>query len=202
MVQYIPIRVSDLIRRLNRDIYLPAIQREFVWGTDRIERLFDSVTAAFPIGSFLYWRLEDSNKDQWPIYEFINDFDAEEPHNKPANMAGVTRDVTLVLDGQQRITSLYVGLKGSFRVSSTRWKKTRLYLNLLKPPIADEDDPEKLTYQFSFRETDQPDGAEPQLWYLVGRILDFPADAEDAKSDMQDRLAGMFRRPSGRTLID
>ena len=37
-MEYIPIRVSDIIRLINRDIYLPAIQREFVWGTDRIER--------------------------------------------------------------------------------------------------------------------------------------------------------------------
>ena len=56
-MEYIPVRVSDIIRQVNRDIYLPAIQRELVWDTDRIERLFDSIMADFPIGSFLYWRL-------------------------------------------------------------------------------------------------------------------------------------------------
>ena len=61
-MEYIPIRARDLIHGLNRDLYLPAIQREFVWGTERIERLFDSVMADFPIGSFLYWRLEQKNK--------------------------------------------------------------------------------------------------------------------------------------------
>ena len=34
-MEYIPIRVSDIIRQVTRDIYLPAIQREFVWGTAR-----------------------------------------------------------------------------------------------------------------------------------------------------------------------
>lgn len=58
-MEYIPVRVSDIIRQVNRDIYLPAIQREFVWGTDRIERLFDSIMADFRanLGCLLgeYW---------------------------------------------------------------------------------------------------------------------------------------------------
>ena len=114
-MEYSPVRVSDIIRQVNSDIYLPAIQREFVWGTDRIERLFDSIMDDFPIGSFLFWRLEQKNKDEWPVYEFIRDFDGESPHNQAANMAGITKDITLVLDGQQRITSLLIGLRGSYR---------------------------------------------------------------------------------------
>lgn len=189
-MEYIPVRVSDIIRQVNRDIYLPAIQRELVWDTDRIERLFDSIMADFPIGSFLYWRLDQKNKDEWPIYEFIRDFDVESPHNPPANMAGVMKDITLVLDGQQRITSLFVGLRGSYRYFYYRWRKTRLYLNLLKPPVPNEDNPEELTYGFAFRENAEPDGDKPQLWYLIGRILDFE-DAEDAKSDMKPQLAAL-----------
>lgn len=189
-MEYIPIRVSDIIRQVNRDIYLPAIQREFVWDTDRIERLFDSIMADFPIGSFLYWRLEQKNKDEWPVYEFIRDFDSESPHNQPANMAGITKDITLVLDGQQRITSLFIGLRGSYRYFYYRWKKTQLYLNLLKSPVPNDDNPEELTYGFAFREGDEPEGEKTQLWYKVGRILDFE-DAEDAKSDMKSQLAAL-----------
>lgn len=189
-MEYIPVRVSDIIRQINRDIYLPAIQREFVWDTGRIERLFDSIMADFPIGSFLYWRLDEKNKDEWPVYEFIRDFDEETPHNPPANMAGITKDITLVLDGQQRITSLFIGLRGSYRHFYYRWRKTSLHLNLLKPPVPNEDNPEELTYGFAFREGTAPTGDEPQLWYLVGRILDFH-DAEDAKSDVKRQLAGL-----------
>lgn len=189
-MEYIPIRVSDIIRQVNRDIYLPAIQRELVWGTDRIERLFDSIMADFPIGSFLFWLLEQKNKNEWPVYEFIRDFDGESPHNPPANMAGITKDIKLVLDGQQRITSLLIGLRGKYRYFYYRWRETRLYLNLLKPPVPNDDNPEELTYGFAFRENAEPNGEEPQLWYLVGRILDFE-DAEDAKSDMKSRLADL-----------
>ena len=189
-MEYIPVRVSDIIRQVNRDIYLPAIQREFVWGSDRIERLFDSIMADFPIGSFLFWRLEQKNKDEWPIYEFIRDFDGESPHNSRQNTAGITKDITLVLDGQQRITSLFIGLGGSYRYFHYRWRETRLYLNLLKPPVANEDNPEELTYGFAFRESAEPEKDKPQLWYLVGRILEFD-DAEDAKSQMKSQLAAL-----------
>lgn len=187
-MEYIPIRISDIIRQVNHDIYLPAIQREFVWDTDRIERLFDSIMADFPIGSFLFWRLEQRNKDEWPIYEFIRDFDGESPHNQPANMAGIAKDITLVLDGQQRITSLLIGLRGSYRYFYYRWRKSQLYLNLLKSSNPNDDNPEELTYGFVFRESADPERGKTELWYKVGRILDFE-DAEDAKSDMKPQLA-------------
>ena len=189
-MEYRPIRVGDLIRDLNNDIYLPAIQREFVWNTDKVERLFDSIMSDFPIGSFLFWRLEEKHKDQWPIYEFIRNFDTESPHNTPANMAGITKDISLVLDGQQRITSLYIGLKGSYRYYYYGWKKTELYLNLLRQSKPNDDNPQELIYEFSFRENDKPNKKDHQHWYKVGRILDFE-DAEDAKADMSQALANL-----------
>ncbi|MYA17441.1 MAG: DUF262 domain-containing protein [Gammaproteobacteria bacterium] len=186
-MEYIPIRVSDIVRYVNRDWYLPAIQRELVWGPDQIERLFDSIMADFPIGSFLFWKLEQKNKDEWPIYEFVREYDEEHPHNPLANMAGMQKDITLVLDGQQRITSLFLGLRGSYRYFYYRWRKTRLYLNLLKKPRPNDENPEELTYEFSFREDSSPVQDEQELWYPVGRILDFE-DAEDAKADMKQAL--------------
>lgn len=191
-MEYIPIRVSDIIRQINQDIYLPAIQREFVWDTHRIERLFDSMMSDFPIGSFLFWRLEQKNKNEWPVYEFVRDFDVSHPHNPLADMGKISKDITLVLDGQQRMTSLYIGLKGSYRVFDYRWRTFRLYLNLLKTPNPNDDDPEELTYEFAFREDDQPNQSlseqKLQLWYLVSDILDTP-DAEDAKAQMKAKLS-------------
>lgn len=187
-MEYLPVRISDLMRKINKDIYLPAIQREFVWDASRIERLFDSVMQDFPIGSFLWWKVEQENKNDWPIYQFVSDYDEENPHNDPANLNGVNKDILLVLDGQQRITSLLIGLKGTHRSFYYRWRKNILYLNLYKAPLANEENPEELTYEFAFRETANPAGSRPQLWYRVGKILDFE-DAEDAKSDIKSQIA-------------
>ena len=189
-MEYIPIRVSDIVRHVNRDWYLPAIQRELVWQTDRIQRLFDSIMSDFPIGSFLFWNLEQENKSEWPIYEFIRQYDEEQPHNVLADMNGIQNDITLVLDGQQRITSLFIGLRGSYRYFYYRWRTTKLYLNLLKTPVPNDENPEELTYEFSFRENAEPSDALEQLWYPVGHILDFN-DAEDAKADMREQLSGL-----------
>src|SRR5207249_1464481 len=89
------------------------------------------------------------------------------------------------------ITSLFVGLRGSYRHLYYRWRKSQIYLNLLKPPVPNEDNPKEQTYGFAFRESADPAGESPQVWYQVGRILDFE-DAEDAKSDMKPHLAGLI----------
>jgi uncharacterized protein with ParB-like and HNH nuclease domain len=168
--------------------FLPAIQREFVWGPNEISKLFDSIMGDYPIGTFLFWKIKEENKNQWDAYEFIRDFDAENPHNKEANVAGVNQDIYLVLDGQQRLTSLYLGLKGSYRYFYYHWYKTKLYLNILKEPKK-TDDPTELIYQFAFRENDSPNSSDPnpQYWYLVGDILNFD-DAEDAKKNIKNKL--------------
>ena len=56
--------------------------------------------------------------------------------------------------------------------------------------MPNEDNPEELTYEFSFRENDVPDSTKAELWYPVSRILDFE-DAEDAKSDMKAILLAL-----------
>ncbi len=175
------------ISELNRTIYLPAIQRAFVWDTEDIEKLFDSIMGDYPISSFLFWKVKEENKHDWIFYEFIRKFDEESPHNEEADLSGVNRDIYLVLDGQQRLMSLNIGLKGTYRYFYYRWKKTSLYLNLLKRPVKNEENPEELVYQFKFREPSETDSLDDKLWYKVSRILDF-SDPEDAKSDLNKEI--------------
>jgi uncharacterized protein with ParB-like and HNH nuclease domain len=182
--------IRDVINDdLNKVTFLPAIQREFVWEPNEIEKLFDSLMGDYPISSFLFWKIKEENKKDWTSYEFIRDFDKENPHNNEADLSGINKDVYLVLDGQQRLTSLLVGLRGSYRYFYYRWWKTKLYLNLLKPPVRNEDNPEELTYEFKFRESSKTESSEKELWYRVGKILDY-LDAEDAKDDLNKRLNG------------
>ena len=180
--------IRDIIfENINRTTFLPSIQREFVWDPIAIEKLFDSIMGDYPISSFLFWRIQEEHTKDWVAYEFIRDFDKADPHNREANVAGLNRSIYLVLDGQQRLTSLFIGLKGSYRFFYRRWKKTRLYLNLLKPQMRNDDNPEELTYQFKFRENGRPDNPDTEYWYLVERILDFE-DPEDAKKDLKKEL--------------
>src|SRR3990170_2847904 len=82
-MEYRPVRIVDVIRDINRDIFLPDIQRELVWKTPGIEKLFDSIMSDYPIGSFLFWKVLNENKNKWNIYEFIRDFNEEKAHNEP-----------------------------------------------------------------------------------------------------------------------
>lgn len=179
-----------MVDYINRTTYLPAIQREFEWEPQRIEKLFDSIMERYPIGSFLFWKIREESKSDWTAYKFISDFDEQHPHNAIASLQGVNQDIYLVLDGQQRLTSLYIGLKGFYRYFYYSWKKTRLYLNLFKQPKP-SDNPEELTYEFAFRENSQPNprDARPQYWFLVGNILNFPS-ALLARRDLKSRLEG------------
>lgn len=180
---YLNTTIRDLIsEKIGRNTFLPAIQREFVWSPQQIEKLFDSIMCGYPISSFLFWKIREEKKKDWISYDFIKDFDKEHPHNKEANLDGVNQDIYLVLDGQQRITSLNIALRGSYRFFYRRWMKTKLYLNLLWR--ANEDNPEEMTYQFLFKEdaSPLPRTSYLQLWYPVGDILNYddPEDAKDA----------------------
>lgn len=191
-MSYIPKTISEVILEyLNKTTYLPAIQREYVWEPEGIEKLFDSIMGKYPISSFLFWKIREEKKTLWTAYNFFSDFDKGDPHNVEANLAGVNQDIYLVLDGQQRLTSLFIGLKGSYRYFYYSWKKTRLYLNLYKKPERSEN-PEDLTYQFEFRENDKanPKDSRPQYWYLVGDILNF-SSASEARKDVRGQLAGV-----------
>ena len=92
----------------NDEIVLPAIQRDFVWEEETILRLLDSIMRGYPIGIALLWetygdiQYRSFVKDHRP--DAIHTF-RENPDNKK---------LKLVLDGQQRLQSLYIALYGSY----------------------------------------------------------------------------------------
>lgn len=191
MAQYIGKTISNVIcEMVNRTTFLPAIQREYVWTPYQIEKLFDSLMCDYPINTFLFWRIREEDKKKWTSYEFLRNYDYRNPHNDYANLDGVNNDIYLVLDGQQRLTSLNIALRGSFTYFYRKPRKTYLYLNLLH--VSPNDNPEELTYQFLFREDDVPSPKmnEPQLWYKVGEILNYE-DAESAKEAYEPHLNGL-----------
>ncbi len=62
-MSYNPKTISEVVSEfINRTTFLPAMQREYVWDTDGIEKLFDSLMGDFPIGVFLFWKIREENK--------------------------------------------------------------------------------------------------------------------------------------------
>jgi hypothetical protein len=94
----------------------------------------------YPIGSFLFWEVGVANVREFAFYEFLRNYHEKDcSHNPKANVIG-SETVTAILDGQQRLTSLYVGLRGTFAYkrphmhsdSPRAYPVRKLYLNLLK----------------------------------------------------------------------
>ena len=58
--------VKNTLDQIHRhDLVLPAIQREFVWRRKQICRLFDSLMQGYPLGTFLYWRVDPENSENF-----------------------------------------------------------------------------------------------------------------------------------------
>lgn len=201
-MSYSSATIRDVVEFINRKYFLPAIQRPFVWEPEQIIGLFDSLMKGYPISSFLFWEIKPENRTSWDIYDFIENFKYGCMHNKLVEPDG--REITLVLDGQQRLTSLLIGLRGTYTIklkhkrwdSPGAWVKQRLYLNLLKDPgNDDESDDLGVTYGFKFF-TESPQNTESAYWLKVGTVLDF--DDEDAfhnmKDDVIDSLPGTITR--------
>jgi uncharacterized protein with ParB-like and HNH nuclease domain len=113
-----PLTIKRVIENIHREKYLlPAIQREFVWGTDQIERLFDSLRQGYPVGSFLFWNVKNGKRRNFRFYDFIRNYhEKNNRHNPLASISG-EEDIIAILDGQQRLTSMYIALKGTYVTS-------------------------------------------------------------------------------------
>ena len=179
-----PISVKELVEGINRKYYLPSIQREFVWDTDRIAKLFDSLMQGFPIGSFLFWEVPKDKIEEFSFYKFMETFHAlNDTHNKPAHLLeSHLFPVTAILDGQQRMTSLYIGLKGTYaeklkyksKNNKNNYPVKKLYLNLMNKFDAETADERRLTYDFKFLEPSEAVKANKsgkEHWFEVGEIL-------------------------------
>jgi uncharacterized protein with ParB-like and HNH nuclease domain len=187
-----PISIKEAITSIQDQEYiLPSIQREFVWGTFQIETLFDSLMRDYPISTFLFWKVKAENIDRFKFYRFLKDYhERDNKHNEPADVSS-EKDRIAILDGQQRLTSLYIGLKGSDsrKLSKYQWSSDhafpvkKLYLNL----IDKSSDPDR-EYDFQFlTDSEAKEFSENLFWYKVGDILKY-SDVSDANEEAMDML--------------
>lgn len=122
----------------NGGFWLPNIQRSFVWKENQIERLFDSIMREYPISTLLVWKTKNTVRRRKFIDNYrqglkLTDFYVPEDY----------KTKILVLDGQQRLQSLFIGLKGTYN-------KKELCLDILSGKL---NAPEDVRFKFKFIDT-------------------------------------------------
>lgn len=96
----------SIIEQINRnELFLPHIQRPFVWDEEQMVRLFDSLMRNYPIQTFLFWRTKEQIKARKFMEQLEWDCELSKYYDEPASQKG--REKIFVLDGQQRIQTLY-----------------------------------------------------------------------------------------------
>ena len=159
--------ISALNLVQNGNLLLPDIQREYVWDICDIEALFESIVDDYPIGSCIFWKTDRDtiNTEKPNLYHFFNTYKKGKTKNEKAPEVFIDENYYyIVLDGQQRITSLnialfgsytcYKGGKGHLRSNHKSWLTKELYYNLDydKTSNADDEHPRK---RFCFLTTNE-----------------------------------------------
>jgi hypothetical protein len=163
--------IKSLIAEINNEdaegggLWLPNIQRLFVWEEDQIEKLFDSIMRQYPLSSMMLWKTREEIRHRRFIDQYHEDFDLKSLY-RPTNK----RLKKLVLDGQQRLQSLFIGLKGSIG-------GREMYFDLLS---GDAKLPEEISFRFSFKEKNEVEWP----WVRFGNLVYSKKLADEIAEDI------------------
>lgn len=191
-----PITINEALLHIKNDEYLlPAFQRDFVWSAEQIERLFDSLMRNYPTNSMLFWKVKGATRTKWKFYKFIDTFILNASNkqiiNPLFNQASSSNDFYAILDGQQRLTAMRIGLYGTYAYHESRksWEYSensfptrRMYLNLSQTGGIDDD----CKYFFEFKkdiETNKKDfviDLDNNKWFKVNKIEEYYYSGDDA----------------------
>lgn len=154
----------NIITLLNQvkdgETVLPAIQRDFVWGTEKIVTLLDSIMRGYPVGIALLWE----TYAEIPYREFVKEYKPDGRHTFKDNNR--RQKLRVVLDGQQRLQSLFVALYGSY-------DGQLLYFDLLSGRAGDDFSQQRFIFSFA-------DESEVKEWNKASaETVALPAGKED-----------------------
>jgi hypothetical protein len=111
--------VEELVGMIERgELRLPEMQRQYVWRSTRVRDLLDSLYRGYPSGAILLWETDE----QVPERQF-----------SVSQQASGFASTRLLLDGQQRLTSLSAVIRGQPISVRGRQKPIDLLLNLEHP---------------------------------------------------------------------
>lgn len=110
--------ITKIIERISSgDIRIPAFQRNFVWEPDQVAFLLDSIYKGFPIGTIILWKTDKKLNTE----KSLGYFDLPKPRKD--------YPVNYVLDGQQRLTSLFSVFQTTLTPNSNEWVDIYFDLN-------------------------------------------------------------------------
>ncbi len=133
------ITIYEALQNIENGKYvMPAFQRQYVWSTEQIEKLWDSILLDYPIATFLFWHIDEYNIT-WDTYfcNFLKSvtFDSKkQADNINYELSGIKPNIsdTAILDGQQRLTSLYLSLYGTSYIREKHARRKTLGGTLAK----------------------------------------------------------------------
>jgi len=171
--------VEELLNGINNRIFLPGLQREFVWNPSQIESLFDSLVREYPVGIITIWKTRSGSVDNYTTYKFLRSYiasDHQPPKEMPAHFSSYNEREDekepefLIIDGQQRLNSLYIGVCGEIAEYSggqgrksqniENWQVSILCVDLFGHPNYTGRDDIRGDYSFEFRSTGELGGKE------------------------------------------
>lgn len=188
MADYEKKSIREIVENINVRYFLPDIQRNFVWSKDQIYKLFDSLMRGYPINTMLFWEIdklkseEINNLYDVQILKFILNGNISEKNDSITEKNISMNPYYLVLDGQQRLTSLNMSLRGKY-FENKKPKELYFYIK------SSNDDLDDLKYQFEFKQN-----SDDRFWVNVPEIFNmspkelerFIDNFEDIKSDNKD----------------
>jgi hypothetical protein len=173
-MSYKPRTLFRLVEEMNHDLFLPHIQRPFVWEEEQMLRLFDSLMRNFPIQTLLFWRTKDEIKARKFMEQVTWDADLSDFYEPHKSKAGIEK--VFVLDGQQRLQTLYAIFFGA--ITSPDNQPAEAYFDTTSGIAADE---QGLMYRLQFCTT-----APALPWYRVADAIG--KDGQQNAEELADRI--------------
>ena len=135
---------------------LPNIQRPFVWEKDQVRDLIDSILRGYPIGALMIWKPNVPGGPSIRCRRFLSQV-VSDPDLRANLLYNSSDGAYLVLDGQQRLQSLYLAFFGT-------WEGDQLYLNVARTLEKESDD---RLYDIDFFRSTNPPAASSGYYPLV-----------------------------------
>lgn len=181
MAHWEPKTVKEVVENIAQEVYvLPVIQRNLVWGKDKMELLFDTLLKGNAFGGIMVLKEDGQHIPLFAHRLFSRNgewHDSKEPEK-------LHRDKYLVIDGQQRLQSFYMGLKGGFNGEI-------LYFNLNSSPDEFEFSFAESVSQLQVRATNDSNETNDKIWFAVPELYSRLNMVQDDYQVAEEAITGL-----------